>query len=365
MGDAPLLKDFIDRKSVEAIASAVAAELENLGSAAIVAAVFDDAWEGRALKQRIRHIAISIRAFLPADYSAALAVMRRAGERVEAGWMSVWAFNDFVEEYGVDDPDISLPALEQFTKLASAEFAVRPFINRNPERMARQMLAWAQDPDPLVRRLASEGYRPRLPWGMGIPKLKKDPAPILPVLTVLRADPSESVRRSVANNLNDISKDHPDLTVELLQEWSDDSPDMEALVKHALRTLVKKGHAGALELLGFSSQPEVVCGEVLIVPPSIAIGGSVHMEITVRSTAPESQPLMIDYAVVFKNASGSESRKVFKGKVVELEPGDSETLRRKINLIPMSTRRIFPGSHRVEVQVNGAVLGAAQFDVVE
>lgn len=364
MGDAPLLKDLVDRDSVEAIAAAVASQVDELAAADIVAAVFDDAWEGRALKQRIRHIAVSIRSFLPDDYAAALAVMRRAGKSVEAGWMSVWAFNDFVEEYGVDDPDISLPALEQFTKMASAEFAVRPFINRYPERMANQMLAWADNSDPLVRRLASEGYRPGLPWGMGLPQLKKDPAPILPVLSVLRTDPADNVRRSVANNLNDISKDHPDLVVELLAGWSEDESDMQVLTKHALRTLVKKGHSGALDLLGYSSRPQVVLGEVAIRPVAVTIGGSVQMEVSVQSTGRQLQPLLIDYAVVFQNAAGSGSRKVFKGKITELEPGETVALRRKISLSPMSTREIFPGPHVVEIQVNGAVLGTARFDVV-
>lgn len=365
MTDAPLLKDFIDRESVEAIAAAVASEAGALDVDVIVNTIFDDRWEDRALKQRIRHIAVCIRSYLPEDYAEALAIMRRAGAKVQTGWMSVWAFNDFVEEYGVDDPDISLPALEQFTKMASAEFAVRPFIKRYPVRMAGQMLAWAHNPDPGVRRLASEGYRPRLPWGMGLPELKKDPAPILPVLTVLRADSSEDVRRSVANNLNDISKDHPDLAVEVLAQWSDDTDEMRALIKHALRTLVKQGHAGALDLLGFSAKPEVAVGELAIAPAVVAIGGAVHFEVEVESTATHRQPLLIDYAVTYQNASRTGSRKVFKGKVVELDPGEGVVLRRKISLSPMTTRRIFPGPHEVEIQVNGATRATAQFDVVE
>jgi 3-methyladenine DNA glycosylase AlkC len=365
MADPPLLKDFIDRPSVVAIASAIAAEVPDLDAETIVAAVFDDQWEGRALKSRIRHIAVSARAFLPEDYPLALAVMRRAGEKVEAGWMSVWAFNDFVEEFGVDDPDISLPALEQFTKLASAEFAVRPFIERYPERMAEQMLVWAASPDARVRRLASEGYRPRLPWGMGLQQLKRDPTPVLAVLSVLRTDPSEDVRRSVANNLNDISKDHPDLVVAVLGEWDDDSAEMAALRSHALRTLLKQGHPGALELLGFSASPQVAVSEIEVESAKVPIGGSTHWQCTITSTAGEPQLLMVDYVVTFQNASGAGSRKVFKGKVVELAPQEDLLMRRKLNLKPMSTRRILAGPHTVAVQVNGAVLAAAQFDVVE
>jgi hypothetical protein len=181
----------------------------------------------------------------------------------------------------------------------------------------------------------------------------------------LRSDPSENVRRSVANNVNDISKDHPDLAVELLTTWSDNTVEMAALTKHALRTLLKRGHAGALELLGFSSHPQVVVGKIKVDPATVTVGDRTHWVCSVESAGTESQPLMIDYAVTFQNASGTGSRKVFKGKVVELAPEESMTLRRKINLIPMTTRRIFPGPHVVELQVNGVVLATARFDVVE
>jgi 3-methyladenine DNA glycosylase AlkC len=364
MADAPLLKDFIDRESVEAIAESIATVAAGVRSEQIVRDVFDDEWEGRALKQRIRHIAVTCRSYLPEEYPEALAIMRSAAEIVEAGWMSVWAFNDFVEEYGVADPDISLPALEQFTRLASAEFAVRPFIKRYPDRMAAQMLAWSQDPDPLVRRLASEGFRPRLPWGMGIPSLKKDPGPIIPILATLRSDSSEDVRRSVANNLNDISKDHPDLVVQLLDEWANDTEEMRALTKHALRTLLKTGDPGALELLGFSPDPAVEIVELEVDPAAVPIGGSVDFVAQLRSSAQQVQPLMIDYAVLYQTSSGSGSRKVFKGSVVQLMPGETVSIKRKVSLAQRTTRRIFPGPHEVEVQVNGVVLGSVRFDVV-
>lgn len=365
MADAPLLKDFIDRESVEAIVDSIAAVAPGVPSQQIVRDVFDYEWEGRALKQRIRHIAVTIRGYLPAEYPEALAIMRDAAEIVKTGWMSVWAFNDFVEEYGVADPDISLPALEQFTKLASAEFAVRPFIERYPERMAQQMMAWSHDPDPLVRRLASEGYRPRLPWGMGIPSLKKDPGPIIPVLANLRDDPSEDVRRSVANNLNDISKDHPDVVVQLLNEWANDSAEMQSLTKHALRTLLKKGDAGALELLGFPAEPAVHVIVLGVDPASVSVGGSVGFEVQLGSSSREVQQLMIDYAVIYQTSSGAPSRKVFKGSVVQLKPAETVSIKRKVSLAQRTTRRIFPGPHEVEVQVNGVVLGSVQFDVVE
>jgi 3-methyladenine DNA glycosylase AlkC len=365
MSDAPVLKDFIDRRSVAAVVSAVATAAGGFDEDIILEHIFDHEWERRALKQRIRHIAVSIRPHLPDDYAAALQIMRQAAPGVDGGGMSLWAFNDFVEEYGVDDPDLSLPALEQFTELASSEFAVRPFIVEYPERMATQMLAWARDPSPQVRRLASEGFRPRLPWGMGLPELKKDPAPIIPVLEELKRDPCDDVRRSVANNLNDISKDHPQLVVDLLTEWADDSSEMDALIKHALRTLLKQGHPGALELLGFRRDARVDLIAAVVDPVVVRVGDGTVLSLEIRSTTDAVQRLMVDYAVVFQNASGTGSRKVYKGVVVDLAGGESFALSRKISLAQRTTRRIIAGPHSVEVQVNGDVLARVRFDVVE
>jgi 3-methyladenine DNA glycosylase AlkC len=365
MADAPLLKDFVDVESVQGIASAIASAAPSFDQARFVADVFADGWDERALKQRIRHIAMTIRQHLSGDYATALQVMRRAARDVAGGGLAVWCLNDFVEEYGVDDPDISLPALEQFTRLASAEFAVRPFLARYPERMAAQMLEWAHSDSEEVRRLASEGYRPRLPWGMGLADLKRDPSPIVPVLEVLRDDPSETVRRSVANNLNDISKDHPAMVVDLLMQWGSASAQAEALRKHALRTLLKKGDPGAMELLGYSVDVAVAVTDLSVEPGEVPIGGHVHVEFMVTSESDRPQQVMLDYAVTYQNVSGTGSRKVFKGKALELDAYDSTRLKRKISLQPMSTRRIVPGPHTVEAQVNGVVRGVADFDVID
>ena len=365
MSDAPLLKDMVDEQSVRGIAAAIGAVSPEFDGEAFVAAVFADGWADRALKQRIRHIAVTARSLLPADYADALQVLRVAAHDPRVEGFAAWCFNDFVEEYGVDHPDLSLPALEQFTQRASSEFAVRPFINRYPDRMAQQMLEWAGNPDAAVRRLATEGFRPRLPWGMGIPALKKDPSPVLPVLELLRDDPSETVRRSVANNMNDISKDHPDLAVAVLEGWGAEKEEAVALRKHALRTLLKQGHAGALELLGFSKDAKATVTEISVVPREGRVGEHVTMEFTVVSTGVEPQPVMIDYAVRYQNVSGTGSRKVFKGKVEELAAGASITLKRKISLQQMTTRRIVPGPHVVEAQLNGVVRAEAAFDVVE
>ncbi len=364
MTDEPmLLKDLIDRKSVGVIAEAVATARPGLVAEAIVRDVFDDAWEQRELKQRIRHVAVTLHAHLDSDYPSALAVLRRAADGLEETGFAAMAFNDFVEEYGLDHLEDSLAALEQFTILVSAEFAVRPFIVRYPELLMERLRIWSAHDDWRVRRLASEGCRPRLPWGISLPALRADPAPILPILEVLRHDPSEDVRRSVANNLNDIAKDHPDLVVSVLETWQDGSSEITAITKHALRTLLKQGHRGALALLGFRHDPQVEVRATRVEPTSVSIGDSAELSFRVVSTDDRPQTLMVDYAVVFQNASRTGSRKVFKGKVVELAPGGDLAVRRKISLMPMSTRRIFAGAHRAEVQINGVVMAEVDFQV--
>jgi 3-methyladenine DNA glycosylase AlkC len=360
-----LLKDLIDVPSVTALAAAVATVQPDAEAGAIVEQVFDGEWPDRELKQRTRHIAIVLHGSLPPDYTEALAVLRRAATGVGELGFTAMAFNDFVEAYGVEYPDVSLAALEQFTTLVSAEFAVRPFIERYPDLLFAQLLTWTRHEDWRVRRLATEGSRPRLPWGMGLRPLQDDPAPILPVLTVLRSDPSEDVRRSVANSLNDISKDHPDVVVQVLTSWQDGSSETDTLTKHALRTLLKKGHPGALGLLGFSSEPDVAIREAKVEPASTSIGGSVQLTFEVVGTGPGPQRLMIDFAVEFQNVSGTGSRKVFKGTVMELAGGDHVAMRRKISLRPMSTRAILAGPHFVEIQVNGRVLERLGFTVTD
>jgi 3-methyladenine DNA glycosylase AlkC len=358
-----LLKDLIDRPSVAALVEAVGRHDPRVLVQTVVAEVFDEKWQERELKQRIRHVAVVLHRHLPEDYADAVAVLKVAADDVEELGFTAMVFNDFVEEYGLDYLDVSLPALEQFTKLVSAEFAIRPFLERYPEAVFPQLWTWAQSDDWRVRRLASEGSRPRLPWGRGIPALKQDPAPVMPILAALRFDSSEDVRRSVANSLNDISKDHPELVVEVLTGWQDGSPEMEALTKHALRTLLKQGHPGALAVLGFQADPDVELVSIGVDPPTVLIGESVQFSCVIVSTGAVSQSLLIDYAVEFQNRSRTGTRKVFRGKVVELEPDEDFRLRRKIGLVPLSTRNIVPGPHAVEVQVNGNPIGRVEFEV--
>ncbi|MBN2469582.1 MAG: DNA alkylation repair protein [Anaerolineae bacterium] len=335
-------------------------------AAAFRARVFDSTWDDLALKARMRHVTQALRATLPEDYRAALDILRDAARHTTFAHFGAMSLPDFVEQYGLDDWEASLPALEQFTQQISGEFAVRPFILQDPPRMMARMLDWAGHPNEHVRRLASEGCRPRLPWGMALPVFKADPGPILPVLERLKEDPSEYVRRSVANNLNDIAKDNPQVVLDVLRDWrSIDTPEMAALIKHALRTLVKQGDPAALALLGYGHDAAVAVRDLRVTPAVVPEGGDLSFSFDVISEGDAPQRLVIDYVLHLKRANGEQTPKVFKLAERTLQPGEVASLTRRFSFRPVTTRRYYPGEHGLEIQINGQSCARVDFMVGE
>jgi 3-methyladenine DNA glycosylase AlkC len=216
------LKNLLNRDSLRESALIIQSVYPSFPVEEFINSTMDETWDGLELKARGRQVTLNLAKFLPADYKEALAVIDKAVANYTSGaFMFGFSFPDFVEVYGQDESnwDLSISALERYTVYWSSEMAVRPFIIRYEERMMAQMIAWSKHENEHVRRLASEGCRPALPWAIALPKYKKDPAPVLPILEQLKADPSQYVRKSVANNLNDISKTHPDLVVKLAKDW--------------------------------------------------------------------------------------------------------------------------------------------------
>jgi len=358
-----LLKDLFDRESVGALGDAVQVALPSFDKNAFLQGVFDAGWPARELKQRMRHVTTVLHELIPGEYRDQLEVLLQAAPHTVRGFPAL-VYSDFVEVYGTADWEASVPALARFTGLGSAEFAIRPFIAGDQERTLAQMFEWAGDPDPEVRRLATEGCRPRLPWGMRLHALVADPTPILPILERLHQDPDESVRRSVANNLNDISKDHPDMVVDLLRSWNPEAgSDLYRLARHALRTLLKKGHRGALGVLGFEPSQSVELEALALEPAAVTIGGSARLNFTIVSTLGDPQPVMVDFAVHYVKADGSTSRKVFRLGSLVLQPGRPVHFSRKLSFKQMTTRVHRPGTHRVEVLANGVVAGSIEFQL--
>ena len=362
-GERFLLKDFFNRETIGIIADAVVAAYPEFDRRRFHRAVFDEEWQTRELKQRMRHVADALRANLPDDYETALSILVEAAPHTAEAGFAAMVMSDYVEAYGVDHFEASVAALAVFTRTVSAEFAVRPFLARYPQRMLAQMSEWAASDDPALRRLASEGTRPRLPWGMALKQYQADPTPLVPLLETLRHDPSEDVRRSVANNLNDIAKDHPDLVVATLGRWQDETPEVADITRHALRVLIKKGHRGALGLLGFRPDPDVVVEDLTVEPATVQIGDKARVAFSIRSVGDHPQPIVVDGVVHFARPR-ARSTKIYKWKTTELDPGEQLVMSRSVSLQHMSTRTIHPGTHEVEVQVNGTRLAGVTFEVV-
>lgn len=331
--------------------------------------IYDAEWEQRELKQRMRHVSTTMRHFLPADYPDALAVivqiadhLRTGQEEMNFGYMFL---PDFIEQYGVDHYELSMAAMEQITQLTSCEFAVRPFLLKYPEQTMAQMQAWAKHPVHTVRRFASEGCRPRLPWAMGIPWLKKDPSSILPILEQLKDDPSEFVRRSVANNLNDISKDHPSITLKFAHSWQGHSPETDKVIKHACRTLLKQGLPEAMVLFGFKPAEQIEIEDFLIDTPTVKIGEDLHFSFRLINTDKEPALIRLEYGIYYLRANGTHSRKVFKVSE-NTYPGQAEvTIKRKQSFRRITTRTFYPGPQQLSLIVNGEEVWKGDFELEE
>ena len=323
------------------------------------AEVMAEPWEELELKQRMRRITTTLRETLPQNYKTTIAILNKAAASFD-GFLAMF-FPEYVELYGQKDWETSLPALAWMTRFSSSEFAVRPFIKQDPTRMMGQMEQWATDENYHVRRLASEGCRPRLPWAMALPQFKQDPAPILPILELLKADPEEYVRRSVANNLNDISKDHPDLALNIAKRWLGHNPETDGLVKHACRTLLKAGRPEAMQLFGYGAPGNVSVDHAICHFAKIKIGGEQIFSCDI--TVPEPMKLRLEYAVNYVKANGSTSRKVFKISETQYKKGATQ-ITRKQKFADLSTRKHYAGKHKIEVLINGVAKAEVAFELV-
>jgi 3-methyladenine DNA glycosylase AlkC len=327
------------------------------------------------LKARVHHLCAALEATLPEDFDRAAGILEASlapavpGEDLGAlktndaglaGWI-VWSMGEFVARRGMAQPERALAALHALTQRSTAEFAIRPFIVAHPELSFAALMAWTRDPSAHVRRLVSEGSRPRLPWGLQLKALIADPGPTLPLLHALQDDASPYVRRSVANHLNDIARDNPAVFTQWLeQHLQEASAERRALLKHASRTLIKRGHVPVLKAWGLGQHYR---GEAVlrIRPRQVELGGSVTLALTLQSSAARPQPLVIDYVVHHVKADGSTSPKVFKGWSLTLPAHGKQTLTKTHSLKPVTTRRYFAGPHTVEIQVNGTVVGSQSF----
>ncbi|MEX2234991.1 MAG: DNA alkylation repair protein [Cyclobacteriaceae bacterium] len=329
--------------------------------------IFNNEWPDLELKERVRHISTVLHHFLSKDFSEAtqqlIAISQTLKSRHfrEQGFENIF-LADYIEVFGLEHPEESFLALEEITKLVSAEFALRPFIVRYPGRAMEYLYKWSRHKDANVRRLSSEGSRPRLPWAIGLPDFKKDPAPALPILENLREDPSEYVRRSVANHLNDIAKDHPDIVIELVKKWQGKHPGTDWIIRLGCRSLLKSGHTQALTLHGFDPDSQARIRELLL-PTKVKIGQYLDFKFAFISKEKKPTNFRLEYAIDYLTSTGKTSRKVFKISENLFLPGKPVTIRRKQSFKNFTTRKHFRGKHFLSILANGKKLATTEFIV--
>jgi 3-methyladenine DNA glycosylase AlkC len=329
-------------------------------------------YEPLSLTERARQISRALHAHLPKDYAQAIRLLiastRVPHDHRAASGMGGFLFMPhtyFVADHGLDHFEESMQAQYELTQRFTAEFSIRAFLERHPQATLQRLATWSGDTNVHVRRLVSEGTRPRLPWASRLRDFQRDPTPVLALLERLKDDPELYVRRSVANNLNDIGKDHPDLLAEVARRWLlDASPERRWIVRHALRSAIKRAEPGALSALGYGDAPTLAIESVRISPKRLREGEHVVIAFELRNTGTHAQSVMADFIVHFVKANGTTSAKIFKLKALTLAAGERADLVKTLRLVPMTTRKHYPGRHRVQAQLNGRVFDLGTFVLV-
>lgn len=358
---APLLKEIFNRDRLQHFARETAAIYPGFDGERFLS-LASEGLDELSIMQRMRQIAVAYHAVLPASYEQAIEILWALAPRINHGFASM-VLSEYVALYGQDDFERSMEALAYFTQFGSSEFAVRHFLQRDLPRTLAVMRGWSLDDNEHVRRLASEGCRPRLPWSFQLRELIADPSPVAQILEALKSDQSLYVRKSVANHLNDITKDHPEWVLARVGQWDLDDPRTAWIAKHALRTLIKRGDPGALALFGAGQKAEVTVDAFAVEPASLKLGGAVRITTRLTSIAARPQKLIIDYAVHYAKKAGGTSRKVFKWKELTVAPGASVELAIGRAVRDFTTRVHYAGRHPVELIVNGEVLASGAFDL--
>ena len=329
----------------------------------------EDALEPLELKQRMHLIADRIEAGLPAHPPELFSILVKTLAKDEndtrglRGFL-VWPLTEIVARRGLEHVSESMAALAEMTNRFTGQFAIRQFLRRHPERVLKQLHVWCDHPDEHVRRLVSEGSRPLLPWGGNLTELLEPPHPTLALLEKLHRDPSDYVRLSVANHLNDFSKHHPSLVIKTLTRWRDVNPHdprLAKLARHACRTLLKAGHAEALEFHGYGSPKALELEVFELAETAVKTGGSLGYRLMIRNASKRSLKVMFDYAIHHRKANGTLSPKVFKGRIRELAPGELWEISGRHSFKPVTTRVYHPGIHRFEPRINGKEFPASEF----
>ncbi len=368
-------KNFISPHLVTCIAGHLERQLSTFDRTLFEQSILNDL-DGLELKARAQLIADHLHAVLPEDYKVRYKIILdmlhpaddiNGGQQSDAEGICGWGMMPLglvVGQHGLVAFEASLLLLKEMTIRFTSEFDVRYFLLADQQRALDIMQGWIKDPNEHVRRLVSEGTRPRLPWAMQLPSLRADPSPVLSLLEALRDDKEEYVRRSVANHLNDIAKDHPDLVANIAKQWMENADaNRSRLVRHACRSLIKQGHTGALEAFGLNP-PELQLRKFSIENKQVIFGNGLNFCANIISTSKKPQNLIIDYVVYFLKANNQQSAKVFKWKKLTLDVGESVSMKKVHPIRPITTRRYYEGTQALALRINGKDFGFVEFELI-
>lgn len=366
---AELLKNIYSKAFLDDFSVFLEQMLPNFNKEDFVKDIISDNWEEKELKQRMKHIAVILKKNLHDDYEENIQIIIQIIHQIRKngfGEKSIeyMFFPEFIERYGLDHFDISMNAIEQITQFTSCEFAIRPFIKKYPEKTMSIMLDWSHHSNHLVRRLSSEGCRPRLPWAMALPDLKLNPQPILPILENLKNDTSDFVRRSVANNLNDIAKDNPNIVMDIAKRWLGHYKETDWIVKHGCRTLLKKANNEVLQLFGFENEINCTIMKFQINSDAIKIGDNLEFSFELINNADKALKLRIEYAIYYMKANGKWSRKLFKITENTYNNHVVYAFKRKQSFRNLTTRKHYLGNHKITMIINGNEIAEKEFEVI-
>lgn len=379
---AELFKNMYNEQFFDRFTKDLKLVINDFDAREFVSQIMDNEWENKEYKQRIMHITTILKKFLSADYKEAIAKILELLDYVKNtipdsseiddtkfGLLTLEygaILDNYVEQYGLDDYETSVNAIEKITQFTSCEFAVHPFIIKYPNEMMKQMLVWSKHEHWGVRRLASEGCRPRLPWAMALPNLKENPAPIIPILKNLKNDPSRFVRLSVANNLNDIAKDNPEVVIDLAKRWQGESKDVDWIIKHGCRTLLKQGNSEVMKLFGFDSiSNDINIENFQISIPKVKVGNSLEFSFNLLNNNNKRSKIRLEYGVYYQKANGTLIKKVHKISEKEYAENSATQISRKHSFRVVTTRKFHLGLHQVAVIINGKEFEKYDFELIE
>ncbi len=348
---AALLKELYNTEYIDLLSIQLSLAYPTFKKKSFISEVFSSEWGGLELKQRMRHIVISLHQHLTQEYHQNIEILKKVFSEINYSYgLENMIFQDFVEVYGLNHFKISMNALAHFTINSSSEFAIRRFILKYPDESMAQMREWAYSENEHIRRLASEGSRPRLPWAIALHEFKKEPAKVLVILEILKDDESRYVQKSVANSINDISKDNPDVVKKLVTSWLGESKSRDWICKHGSRTLLKKSDREILNLFGFKNLNHIKLNDFQV-SKMVKIGEELEFSFTLDSNESLGK-LRLEFAIDFLRQNSKHNKKVFK--IAEgVYKESSKKFSKKYSFKTISTRVYYRGVHKLSIIING------------